>query len=447
MLIRSFILGLLMSLPLASSALADKGAVYLRAADVKVSEDSQKAIILHNMQEEVLILGTEVRADRETPIISFIPFPSEPEVQLAPEGVFERLAAIVAKYDLGFYSRSFSKGGATATHEGVEVRLSARLGAHDLTVIKIDDAIGFTFWVNDYFRSKGLAHSESHPQEEAIVTDYVARGIDYFVLDYVEVPTEKHFIDPVIYRFKSKDLYYPLKTSNSFGGEGAIELFIIAPVTLCVPGSGNDRNPDWDFDVAVRQQGEEREPCLNFPANTAASNLLPSFGRHLFRLRLRASTSALLVPENKDLQGLYPDAKTFFDRQPGFIQAIRYIGVYDFKDDILVPVTGVPRELTRDLLDARGNWADPQNTWGLAGTNWRFIDVADRAVPASVSAVIGFEGRISERGEYLWELTSFLSGDSVSGRGGCNRFHGQFVTEYDSFGFSDLRCRREGGWN
>jgi hypothetical protein len=86
----------------ASDASADMGSVYVIEEGVRVSEDAQKAVILHNMQEEVLILGTELTANQITPIIRFIPFPSEPNVQLAPEGVFKRISAIVTKYGLQY---------------------------------------------------------------------------------------------------------------------------------------------------------------------------------------------------------------------------------------------------------------------------------------------------------------------------------------------------------
>ena len=87
--------GLLASLLLVPNAFADMGRVTVSTEGVQVSEDAQKAIILHNNREEVLILGTELRADRQTPIVRFIPFPSEPQVSLAPKDVFERLAVIV----------------------------------------------------------------------------------------------------------------------------------------------------------------------------------------------------------------------------------------------------------------------------------------------------------------------------------------------------------------
>lgn len=60
------------------SAEADMGRIY--ATDAQVSEESQKAIILHSLEEEVLILGTDLKADKKTSIIRFIPFPSEPVV-------------------------------------------------------------------------------------------------------------------------------------------------------------------------------------------------------------------------------------------------------------------------------------------------------------------------------------------------------------------------------
>ena len=322
--------GLLASLLLIPEAIADMGRVYVSTAGVNVSEDAQKAIILHNGREEVLILGTELRADRPTPLIRFIPFPSEPQVSLAPSGVFERLAAIVAKYKLQYVYAFHSKGGRETTGTtGVEVRLSTKLGAHDLTIIQVHDPAVFRFWVNDYFRHKHLPYSSSYPQEESVVADYVKRGIEFFVLDYVEVPQAKRFIDPVVYRFKTTSLYYPLKTSNTFGGKGQIELFVVSPTTLCIPGSAILMD---QFDQAVNAQGHAAGNCLNLP--------------------VKASTSAMLVPEENDLQAIYPDADAFFGKRAVFIQSIRYIGDYAFKDDILVPMPqGVPRALGADQYE------------------------------------------------------------------------------------------------
>lgn len=314
-------LAILVSAP---NAFADMGRVYVSTSGVTVSESAQKAVILHNNKEEVLILGTELKANRQMPIIRFIPFPSEPQVSLAPKGVFDRLADIVAKYQLKYVYTFRTKGGPPSSHvEGVEVRLDAKLGAHDLTVIKVDNVAAFRTWVNDYFRKHHLPRQSTYPHVEAIVADYVARGIGFFVLDSVDVTADSRFVDPIAYTFKSDALYYPLKTSNTFGGNGEIELFIISPQTLCFPGSGILMG---EFDQAVGPQGHAYGQCLGLP--------------------VKASTSAQLVPEEHDLQALYPPASAFFGDTPVFIQTMRYTGSYKFQDDILLPMPqGLPKAL------------------------------------------------------------------------------------------------------
>lgn len=309
---------------LAAPAFADMGQIHVGLEGTTVSESAQKAIILHNDREEVLILGTEMRASRKTAMVRFIPFPSEPQVALAPKGVFERMGAIVKKYGLHYAHFWQSKGGpAEQKREGVEIRQSMRLGAHDLTVFRVHDVAVFRKWVSSYFRKKGLPHKGGFREAEAVVADYVARGIDYFVVDAVELTEQEHFVDPVAYRFASPSLYYPLKTSNTFGGKGEIDLFIIAPTTLCAPGTNffNDHE-----DLAVDTLGHTMGPC--------------------FGLKVKASTSALLVPKEQDLEALYPAALPMFGDRPLFVQAIRYIGDYRFDDDVLVKMPqGVAKAL------------------------------------------------------------------------------------------------------
>jgi hypothetical protein len=315
--IRSFLASCLLVSPLlATQTAADMGQIHVSLEGTTVSESAQKAIILHNNSEEVLILGTELRASRNTPVVRFIPFPSQPQVSLAPKGVFERLAELVAKYKLQFAYTFQSKGGPAETrHSGVEVHLSTRLGAHDLVVIRVRNTAAFRAWVDAYFRRKGLHGAIHYKQAEAIVADYVARGIDWFVIDAVELTADTRFVDPVAYRFRSTSLYYPLKTSNTFGGKGDIELFIAAPTTLCAPGSNF---LDQELDKAVDADGRVTGPCLN--------------------LRVKASTSVLLVPEERDIDKIFAGAGPFFGGKPVFLQAIRYSGDYRFDNDVMLPM-------------------------------------------------------------------------------------------------------------
>lgn len=312
---KTFLATCLLASPLlVAPAAADMGQIHIRAHGVTVSESAQKAIILANDREEVLILGTELQASRKVPVVRFIPFPSEPQVSLAPHGVFERLKEIVAKYDLQYADAFQTKGGGPKLRtSGVEVHFAARLGAHDMTVIRVKKVAAFRKWVNATFRNKGLRSPTHFKTAEAVAADYVARGIDWFVLDSVELGADTRFVDPVAYRFKTASLYYPLKTSNTFGGHGDIELYIVAPTTLCAPGSNI---LDMTLDKAVDAKGHATgEACLN--------------------LRAKASSSAELIPAEHDADKLYRGADAFFGARPVFLQAIRYRGEYKFDADVM----------------------------------------------------------------------------------------------------------------
>jgi hypothetical protein len=180
-----------------------------------------------------------------------------------------------------------------------------------MTVIKVTDVAKFRGWVNGYFKSKHLPLRASYPAEEKIVADYVKRGIVYFALDAVELG-DKRFIDPVTYEFDSPFLYYPLLTSNSFGGKGAIELYVFARTTLCAPGSGMFGKTDNAIDDHGRHLGN----CLGLP--------------------VKASTSVQLVPQERDLEAIYPTAGALFGPAPVFLQAIHYVGPYHFDADVMV---------------------------------------------------------------------------------------------------------------
>ena len=317
--------GALFAAVLLVPAEADMGQIHVSLEGAKVGESAQKAVILHNGKAEVLILGTELHADKKTVVVRFIPFPAEPEAMLAPAGVFDRLGRLLGKYRLQYVFTMHSKGGPPQQKfSGVEVTHSERLGAHDMTVFRVHDAAKFRAWVSAYFRKKNLPALRHYDVAEKIVSQYVARGIDWFVLDAVELGPETRFVDPVAYRFQSASLYYPLLTSNSFGGTGEIELFVVAPTTLCAPGSNIFME---EGDKAIDAAGLSGGECLGM-AN------------------LKASTSAQLVPAEHDLEAIWPEAPAFFAGKPVFLQAMRYSGVYRFDKDVMLPMpAGVAKAL------------------------------------------------------------------------------------------------------
>lgn len=277
---------------------ADMGQIHADAA--MVGETSQKAIILHNGTEEILILGTDLQADRDTGIVRFIPFPSAPQFEIAPEGAFEQAALLLGKHNLRFLR--VSKGGGTQA-QPVQLLLQKKLGAHDMTLIKVNTPQELRAWVNDYFQRRGLPTRERYEEAEGIVADYVNRGISYFVLDYVELGVEPRFIEPIQYRFASRELYYPLKSTNTFGGRGSIDLLLFLPGSLCKPTLG------------------AYDTCLGLPS---------------FMQRVEVSTSAEVAIE--DIAQFCSQAPEFFAGKSVFMQMVSYWGDYAFDDDVFADV-------------------------------------------------------------------------------------------------------------
>ena len=306
----------LMVLSFSEASSADMGRI--RTSEARVEETAQKAIILHNLEEEVLILGTDLEADKVTTILRFIPLPSEPQVSLAKGDPFAAIGELMKKRKLVFVT--ISKGGGQSA-QPVEIRMNARLGAHDITVVKINEIQAFRQWVEARLANKGALQSEDFARVQEIASDYVSRNIRYFVFDVVEVTPETRFVEPIVYRFKSKELFYPLKTTNTFGGKGQIDLVVVAPGTLCDPLLQEPLYTEDRF-----------SPCCGI------CGIWPD-GTQCWPF---ASTSEQVA--KGELELVYSGAEEFFKAHEAvFMQLVRYNGPFKFNDDVRIDISRAPR--------------------------------------------------------------------------------------------------------
>lgn len=205
---------------------ADMGA-FAPNADVDLREPGQKAVIAYDGAEEILILGTDMESSRNEKVLRFIPLPNKPDVQLAEESM-ERMASLAKSKKLRYYIKMKSIGGTKGIEKPIapEIVFHQRLGAHDLTVVKVRNPEDFTSWINGFLSGKGLPSRPLSQKESEVVEDYLRRGFFYFVFDLVELDDQTRTVDPILYRFKTTHFYYPLITSNLFGHRGRIELFV-----------------------------------------------------------------------------------------------------------------------------------------------------------------------------------------------------------------------------
>lgn len=247
---------LILSLP--PLVLADSGIIPL--GHISVYEPGQKAIIGWNGEYEVLILSTDVRGDDDTMALQVLPLPSEPEsIEQGTSDSFLRIGELIRDryrhrsswFDCGAGVEQ-GKGG------GVDIVFHEKIGAHDIWVAKATDAAEFVHWAEDFLARNGIQHQISSPELESVVAEYIDECIEFFVFDLIELSREEESVEPIVYRFRSDMLYYPLKISSIVSGYTEITLLLVTPGRLAdfsqLPRSEFNRE---EYGLTVGRAGEK----------------------------------------------------------------------------------------------------------------------------------------------------------------------------------------------
>jgi hypothetical protein len=193
--------------------------------EVSVYEPGQKAIVAWNGQEEILILSTDVKTlSSETLVLELLPLPSEPEVEAASFQSFEEIQRLIWEEGLNQFMYSTEKD---ARGGSVEVVFHEEIGAHNITVVRATDAVELVDWIENFLIANSVDESVSLGDFEPVVKDYMGRGFRYYVLDLITVTSDERSVDPILYRFNSDFLYYPLVITSPVPGETEIVLFLL----------------------------------------------------------------------------------------------------------------------------------------------------------------------------------------------------------------------------
>lgn len=220
----------LFTIPLSPVALADRGMVPI--SDVSVYGPGQKAIIAWDGGEEILILSTDVRASRASQVLEILPLPSEPKIEKGDFASFKQLDKLIKEHFPVALGDRFGKGTLGPPEAGVEIVFHEKIGAHDITVVKAADSNELVQWAEKFLKDAGIEHKISSPKLESVTQSYMAQDINYFVFDLIEVSSEPKSIEPIVYRFDTDFLYYPLKISTLASGWTDINLFLLTPQPL-----------------------------------------------------------------------------------------------------------------------------------------------------------------------------------------------------------------------
>jgi hypothetical protein len=187
---------------------------------IALEETGQRAVVAWNGTEEVLILSTDMKSSQSAVVLEVIPLPSNPTVLQGDSESFKTLAHFLSEK-----MRTREEN-----YEGVEVTFHQKIGVHDVTVVKVSDLAYFEEWVAQFTQEKGIAFTEFPSGFEQTVSHYLEKSINYFVFDVVEINESTQSIDPLVYRFESNYLYYPLEitaTSDIGHSYSRVTLFLI----------------------------------------------------------------------------------------------------------------------------------------------------------------------------------------------------------------------------
>lgn len=212
---------------------ADRGGWHVDTEPVTLTESGQKAIIGWDGQNQVLCLATDVSASRNTKLIEFLPLPSQPKVALGDRESFNAVERLLARRGVeiqkpGLGKDAREKGGSDAG-EAFTLTFHQRLGAHDVTVAKVDKADEFADWIEQKAKDLTGAKASLPASIHKLIARYVNEyRCPYFVFDVIEVGPDPASIEPLIYQFRTPFLFYPLEISSTFQGQTTIDLIVFS---------------------------------------------------------------------------------------------------------------------------------------------------------------------------------------------------------------------------
>ena len=202
---------------------ADRGMIPIDP-EVSVYEPGQKAILAWNGQEEIMILSTDVTSTQETLVVEILPLPSKPIVEAASFQSFEEIQGSIWNEGLNLFMYGTEGQARTGS---VEVVFHEEIGAHNITVVKASDTSELGSWMDNFLEDSGVNDVVSLGNFESVVEDYMDRGFRYYALDLITVSSEERSVDPILYKFNSDFLYYPLVITSPVGGDTEITLFVL----------------------------------------------------------------------------------------------------------------------------------------------------------------------------------------------------------------------------
>ncbi len=215
---------LFFSLLFAASLHAGKGMIALTPLTRAISP-VERAILVYNGKEEIIVLSNDAQATQPTGAWEIMPFRSKPVVEYGDISWIEFADSLL--------NQLVKEKCKTRTLEEILSKNNALL---DNKIVKPSDVYkwkahvgysGFLKWLEKKLYDEYCVEEVPDEVKEAIYY-YSSHGFRHWVVDVVDLDMEIATVAPLLYRFKTRRLYYPIRMSASSPGLKVIMLYIVS---------------------------------------------------------------------------------------------------------------------------------------------------------------------------------------------------------------------------
>ncbi len=197
-------------------------------AGAQVFRPTQRAVTAFDGREQILVLSTDLRADRPTKVLEVLPFPSRPEVTRGDEELFSKALQHIE-------DRLGPRRGRHGLPTARDAVHHERTAVHGTTVVRFTDPKQFIAWATDYLRETGVDDPAIPVRVSSLVRDYVRDGFQWFVFNVIELGPDTVARQAMQYRFATPRLYYPLRILGAESGNTTIHLVLVSPRLVRMP--------------------------------------------------------------------------------------------------------------------------------------------------------------------------------------------------------------------
>ena len=160
-----------------------------------------------------------------------MPVPAEPRVEKGEMSLFVKATEMLNwnanRSGYGRGSRTFDREGTAAPVPAGEITFHERIGAHDISVVRVNDRASFVGWVTTYLRKAGVDHPVIPNTMIGNVEEYLSEGFSWFVFDVVSLQASPRTNEAIQYRFETNRIFYPLKISRTGQGQTSVDILIL----------------------------------------------------------------------------------------------------------------------------------------------------------------------------------------------------------------------------